>query len=462
MAVHLAHLPSSPRRLQAPLTVALALAAGLLAHHRPAQAEARHDVRGERLAGLTARDLTVLEPLSTEGPVALVEFADSDTDRLPAINIVARVAAHPDVVADVIAKPEHYPSFMGTLDKVKVLKRDARATVYDWKWSVAVLTLKGRNAMRLYRSTDPNSKRGHRITIDSQSGDFGTGRMSIRILPRPSGSLVVLSLRLDLRRANYIARQAAKAARSVNRSANMALGYAMLLNFKRRAEGIQGPQAKPAPAPGTIEAALRAPRIDRKRLTPFLMRGDLVISRVSGDHLLQTSVVGLVGFPRSLVREVMLDAESFGSSLVPGSKAKVVDRNADRTVFDWDINIPVVGVSGRMAMRTEDSQISVRAIGGALSGGRWHFRTEPVGQWTMVSSWADFDLRDSNWVLRRIVGADRYLGHGMNAASEVMLLRALRSRARKRGLADASKGVPARASGGVAPAQNALNGRDAL
>lgn len=382
-----------------------------------------------------------MEPLATEGPVALVEFADTDADRLPAINVVSRVLAPPGAVTDVIARPEAYPSFMGTLDKVKVLRRDAQATIYDWQWSMAVLSLKGRNAMRVYRSADPASRRGHRITIDSQSGDFGTGRMSVRVLPRSYGSLVVLSMRLDLRRANYIARQAAKAARSVNRSANMALGYAMLLNFKRRAEALH-PTRATAPATARSPQGLQAPRVNVRQLTPLMMRGDVVISRVQGDRLLQTSVVGLVGFPQSRVREVMLDAEGFGSSLVPGSEAKVVNQNANQTVFDWDIDIPVVGVSGRMSMQYAPSQVSVQAIDGALTGGRWHFETQPVGQWTLVSSWADFDLRDSNFVLKRIVTADRYLPHGMNAASEVMLLRALRSRTRKHAAA-AQKATPA-------------------
>lgn len=49
----------------------------------------------------------------------------------------------------------------------------------------------------------------------------------------------------------------------------------------------------------------------------------------------------------------------------------------------------------------------------------------------MVVGWADFDLRKTNWLLRQVVDSDPYLGHGLTAASEVMLMRALRSRTRK-------------------------------
>ena len=57
----------------------------------------------------------------------------------------------------------------------------------------------------------------------------------------------------------------------------------------------------------------------------------------------------------------------------------------------------------------------------------------------MMSGWARFDLRKSSWLLRSLLNADPYLGHGMTAASEVMLLRALRSRSRKKAQALAAQ-----------------------
>ncbi|MDD9972275.1 MAG: hypothetical protein OXR73_38880, partial [Myxococcales bacterium] len=391
-------------------------------------AHADNDVRRERLRGLGARELSVLEPHAANGLVALVEFANTSEDKLPAINVMTMVDASHQRVLTTVSQPEKYPHFMNTLSRVAVVKRDASATVYDWGWDMAVFRLGGRNIMRVYRDTTPEARRGHRVTVDNQSGDFGTGRMTIRILPRGRQSLLVLSLRLDLRRANYIARQAAQAARSVNRSANMALGYTMLMSFKRRAEGkaVAGTLAN-------LAGPISRPAVDERSLWPLLARGDVVISHMRGDQLIQTSVFGRVEQKVGLVRHIMLDAEAFGSALLPGSSAEIVARRDNLTVFDWDIDIPVIGLAGRMQLRDETPLVSVDALDGALSGGRWQFHTTPVGDTaTLVSSWANFDLRKSNWLLQRIVSADPFLSHGMNAAGEVMLLRALRSRARKK------------------------------
>jgi hypothetical protein len=129
----------------------------------------------------------------------------------------------------------------------------------------------------------------------------------------------------------------------------------------------------------------------------------------------------------------MLDTDAFGSALMPGSEAKVVEKRAGVTTFDWDIDLPLVGVSGRMRMREGDPVVAVDAVGGALEGGRWNFETaELTREITMISGWASFDLRNSSWFLRALTDADPYLGHGMSAASQVMLMRALRSRTNKK------------------------------
>ena len=384
-----------------------------------------HDVRRERLTGVSGKTLRALEPYTHLGAVALVEFADSKADRLPAVNLLTQVRASPEHVLRTIENPAQYPGFMKTLDRVEVVKRDSQAVVYDWGWDLGVFRLKGRNIMRSYRSPKGHA-RGHRVTIDSQSGDFGTGRMTIRILPRPYGSLVVLSLRLDLRRSNYIARQAARAARSVNRSANMALGYTMLMNFKQRAEG----EIKPGTPPD--KPALSRPPVNERALIPLLERGDIVISHMQGTRLDQTSVFGRVDQDMATVREVMTDAEAFGSALLPGSTAEVVERKSGATIFDWDISIPIIGVSGRMSMHDDAPMLSVEALDGALRGGRWQFHTGALGRHsTLISSWANFDLSESSWLIERIVATDPYLSHGMSAAGEIMLLRAIRSRVRK-------------------------------
>lgn len=390
-----------------------------------------YDAKTDRLRGLTRADLKLLLPHLQRGPVALVEFADTEGDQLPAINLAAVVHAPPAELLKLIRDPKRYPRFMRTLDSVEVHSEQRDTVLYDWRWQMGLLELEGRNAMRIYEPPPERASRGYRVTIDSQHGDLGSGRMSLRVLPHAGGSsLLVVSVRLDLRKANYVARRIAKAARSINRSANMSLAYSMLLSLRREAETRAG-YTPPAPPPGTLEK----PPVDERAIFPMLQRGDLVLHEMRGDRLDQIAIFGLIYRSPTLVREVMLDANAFGSALMPGSDAKVVSQQGPVTTFDWDIDLPLVGVSGQMRMRDDNPLVSIDATEGALSGGRWVFHTRPLGkqqQATLMSGWARFDLRKSSWLLRNLVDADPYLGHGMTAASEVMLLRALRSRSRKK------------------------------
>lgn len=394
--------------------------------HLHAQAPTPSGARNERLRGFAPDELARLEPQLERGPVALVEFADSDRDKLPAINLALRVHAPAEALLELVTHPEGYPRFMRTLDSVTLVSRGHDAVVYDWSWQLSLFRLAGRNVMRVYAPPGAVTERGYRITIDNDSGDLGTGRFLLRILPRgPNASLLLLSTRIDLRDSNYLARKVAQAARSVNRTANVALAFAMGLGFQERAEKVAGYRAPPElPLP-------QAPLLGERAALPLVARGDLVLMDFHGPALRQMWIYGFVPQPEAAVRHAMQDAQGFGSAVIPGSKATVIEQTDDAVVFDWNIDLPLVGLGGRMRMERSDPEILVTATGGALEGGRWRFRSIPLGRGaTLVSGWAKFDLYNTNFLLEQIVRSDTHLAQGLTAASEVMLLRALRSRAR--------------------------------
>ena len=69
------------------------------------------------------------------------------------------------------------------------------------------------------------------------------------------------------------------------------------------------------------------------------------------------------------------------------------------------------------------------ALRGGLSGGMWRFETEryPWGEAAVVG-WARFDPADAGWLVERLVDGIPWFGHGLAAASQVMVLRSIRSR----------------------------------
>lgn len=422
------------RRLTSLLFVALAWGAGT--SHLHAQpplptAPPTYDATKDRLSGLTLADLARLAPQLERGPVALVEFSDTDAGELPGIHLAVRVHAAPGELAALVGNPAGYPRFLRTLDEVTGVRDEGATRIYDWAWKIGLFRLSGRNAMTKLSPPPERPDAGWRFAIDAQGGDFGVGRMIIRVLPEaasPHTALLLLSMRMDLRRSNYIVRQMAKATRSINRSANMSLAYAMALGFRREAEQRAGY----VPPVGTV-TELKRPLVKTRTLIPLLLRGDLVTMDMAGDELHQVAVFGLIFRTPTHIREIMLDANAFGAALVPGSEAHVVAREGRVTTFDWSIDLPLVGAAGRMQMRDDGPVLAIDATGGALEGGEWRFETKAVSKRaTMVSGWASFDLRRSTWLVRALADADPYLGHGMTAASEVMLVRALRTQSHDR------------------------------
>jgi carbon monoxide dehydrogenase subunit G len=411
--------------------IRLALAFALLSSAAGVHAESRkppaYDARRDRLEGLSKSDLAGLGPLLAQGPVSLVEFADMSADQLPAINTALRVAVAPEQLTKLILDPANYAHFMPMVDSVKVLARNGDAIVYEWKFDLAVLQLRGRNTMTVFRAPK-GREAATRITIDSDEGDMGRGRFVFRVYPDGArNSLLVVAMRLDLREANYVARQMTKAARSINRSANLAITMSMALHMRREAERRAG--HKPAPV---ALRGLDKPVYDWRALAPMLQRGDLLFFDMSGEQLNQVSVVGAIDQSLEKVQATMRDADAFGSSLVPGSAAKVVSQADGVTTFDWNIDLPLVGVSGRMRMHDRPPVVAIDAESGALQGGRWLFDLQALGpKVTLVTGWARFDFSNSTWLLEKMLDADRFFGVGMTGASEVMLVRALRSRATK-------------------------------
>lgn len=405
----------------------LVLAFASLASAQPEPERPRADTI--RLRALTVAERAALDPHLDRGPVMFVEFARPED--LPGILQAVRVNAPPDVVADVLADPAAYPRFMPALDAIDVESRHGAQTAYTWTWRLAVFTLRGQNVMTRYPG---HPTRGHRIDVRSIAGDLGVGRMMWRVLPDgPGRSLLVLSSRVDMRGANWVTEQLASGGNSVNRTINIALSTVMMLGTRREAETRAG-----YAVPETQQPEIARPEVDFERLAPILGRGDLVLMDMRGDTLDQVTVLGRTGELLGPTREVMVDPEEFGRSLMHGSRARVVERSESGTTFDWGIPLPLINVSGRMVLREEGSIVAVDGVSGSLSDGQWRFDTHVYASGeTALYGWTRFDPADSARLIRRLIEGNTYFSHGLVAGTQVMVVRSVRARIQHRQVARA-------------------------
>lgn len=387
-----------------------------------ADRSAKVDASVARLGALSPDERALLAPYIAQGPVVLTEFQNRQTD-LPAVIYAARIHAPAKTVAQVIGKPSDYPGFMRALTSVDVQAVNGQMMAFDWTWGVTLFSLTGHNVMTTYPG---DSTRGYRFDIRTTGGDLGIGRVMWRVYPDgPKKSLIVFSSRLDMRDANYITRQLASEGNAVNRTINVAVAMVTLLEVKTEAERRAGTHVdgKFASKP------LRRPRVDMRALHPLLARGDLVFMDLDGDTMQSVTVVGRSGASVRRVRRVMLDPEVFGQSLLHGSCAEVIERTHQGVKFEWEIPIPLLHVGGEMMLRPSPTVVAVDGISGTLSKGRWRFDTYryPGGE-AGVIAWATFDPADSPKLIRKLIAGNTHFSHGFVAATQLAVMRSLRTR----------------------------------
>jgi hypothetical protein len=384
---------------------------------------AEEDARTQRLEGLTDAERQLLAPLMERGPVALIGF--SKADALPEVLVAAYADAPAELVAKVISQPADYPKFMHTLDHVEVLSRSSSQVSYKWSWQTGVLFLEGENRMTSLPPPPDHPELGYRISVHSERGALGEGRLMWRVFPvSEKRSMVMLAMRVDMRDANFVMRQLDAASRSVNRSINLALCYVMLLGTSHEAERRAGA------APVAHQVVFAPPKIDLTKYRKLLGRADLLLMELTPKGLGQLTIFGRTGLKPDRLRPVMTEPETFGKALVPGSYTRVTKREGNSKTFEWGINLPLIGSSGTMEMHEQDDTLFIDATEGALNGGKWRFLTPslPNGE-AVVLGYAVFDITRTTWLIEKIASLDPMMGHGLAAASQVMMLRALRRRA---------------------------------
>jgi hypothetical protein len=140
----------------------------------------------------------------------------------------------------------------------------------------------------------------------------------------------------------------------------------------------------------------------------------------------------------------MTEPETFGKSLVPGSYTRVQERSDTKKRFTWGIDLPLIGTEGEMVLEEKPGNLLfIDATGGAMKGGKWRFATPtlPDGE-VVVVGWSLFDISRAAWLIQKLAEVDPMMGHGLSAATQVMLLRALRSRAKQEKAERAGQPLP--------------------
>ncbi len=144
-----------------------------------------------------------------------------------------------------------------------------------------------------------------------------------------------------------------------------------------------------------------------------------------------------VAAPPATVKAVLLDPAHY-RAVVPGLVRVELQAQATgagspsaarRKIVDWELEVPLVNLSGRVAVSERGDGVDVEMVSGDLAPGRIRFTiSSRAGGATLVAD-AQLDIEHSSWLLRRIMARSPVGQPAALLASAYVALRAVALRA---------------------------------
>ncbi len=171
-------------------------------------------------------------------------------------------------------------------------------------------------------------------------------------------------------------------------------------------------------------------------LVPLLERGEAALIESKGNgHLKQVTLFALANATPEQVLDVVADAGNYPKFIAHIEFAKVLQRTGRVSKVQWQLSTPVVTVGGvHKVVDERPSNIHYRAIEGDLKQGVWRWEAIPVdgGRRTVAVLYTYADLRDSHWLLEKLIELKPDLEHAAVIAGNLVQLKGIATEAERR------------------------------
>jgi hypothetical protein len=136
-----------------------------------------------------------------------------------------------------------------------------------------------------------------------------------------------------------------------------------------------------------------------------------------------------VAAPPATVRAVLLDATHY-HAIIPGVVGADAKPSSDGSItLDWEIEIPLFNLDGRIVLRPRPDGAELRMLDGDLSPGRLIFTVAPRPGGSTLLVDAELDIKNTTFLLRRIIARSPVGEPAGLAAAAYTALRAVALRA---------------------------------
>jgi ribosome-associated toxin RatA of RatAB toxin-antitoxin module len=396
-------------RLASPLLLGFL---GLLAPLAELRAEEEHII--ERLP---ADKLVGLAPLVRTADIALIESFPGGHMRQ--VTILSWVPAPPQVVHDVVADLEHYPSFLRNMNRVKVTRNADGTAVQDWMIDILVSRFSGSNLHRF----QPDGS----IDVDAV-GPTERARYRWEFHPAVGGGTVMAMYGyVDVIHGNSVIQSILARVPTMEHGLGLSAQLVYVRGVQQRATQLAAPQPPPLPHRG------KNPSFD------FLLdRGRVAVIRsLPNGRLDGISVVDRVMAPRPKLEGAVLDGGHYTTFIDGITKSHEIARTEREVNYRTVFTMPLITWETRWAAQRDGrGAVDILATDGDLKGTylRWDLTDIHMGETrrTLAVLRARLDLAAASLLLRTLFQKEPLFEHGMSVAFGLVIMSGVQARAEGR------------------------------
>lgn len=166
-------------------------------------------------------------------------------------------------------------------------------------------------------------------------------------------------------------------------------------------------------------------------LDALLARGEVTLLETLPDgRLKQATCIARVKAPVETVWALLTDFAAYPTWMPQVRSARVESQEGNRLRVAWTLSVVGPDISFTQAADLDPVAHTIKAwqTAGALPGSRWDWSLEASGGGTLVRRVVKTNVVDSNWLLRQVEDDGHTLDYGINTASGVVEMRALKKR----------------------------------
>lgn len=193
------------------------------------------------------------------------------------------------------------------------------------------------------------------------------------------------------------------------------------------------PPATAGPRPVQLESPVTDAQL--AGLLPLLEKGEVSLLRSKEDgRLAQVTVIGLVRADRQHIWTALTDYSHYEQFMPNLEEARITKRQGRDVVIHYELEVPGVNLEYTLRHRhhpTERIDIWLEDAEGDIQTGAWRWELKPLPdrRGCLLLYHLYTDVKESSWLLEQAMESQPAMEHGLNVATGLVTLRAVKKRA---------------------------------